>query len=136
MYIMFNFLCINFQKTRFRQRLDDQEVVESMQSLNQNQSINRRKTVLPSIFEGFFLRNDTYHNYNTRWGSMYRTPLLRTFPADRTVRLRGVHISNYFLHHLTSDSLYVTYKFALKNYIINNSVNYGYCLSFLTSLDL
>ena len=88
------------------------------------------KKELPEIFENFFERNDTNHDYPTRWGMMYRIPMLRTFPADRSIRLRGVHIFNYFLQHLTSESLYVTYKFALKNYIINNNVSYEDCLPF------
>ena len=85
------------------------------------------KNALPNIFDAFFQRNTSVHYHNTRQQLLYRLPLLRTSPACKTVRLRGVHTFNYFSRSLSYDCVYVTYKFNLKNHILTNNINYESC---------
>ena len=82
---------------------------------------------LPIVFNGFFEQNHMYHDYNTRHNSLFRTPRIYSMPLSRSVRFRGVHISNYFSQYLTTNCSYVTYKYTLKNHILNHEITYASC---------
>ena len=85
------------------------------------------KNALPNIFYTFFTRNDTIHDYFTRHGLKYRIPLVNTNLFRNTIRLRGVHIFNYFSQKLSYNYVFVTYKYHLKKFIHLNDVTYETC---------
>ena len=82
------------------------------------------KNALPNIFDIFFTRNDTVHHHYTRQQLLFRLPLLFTIPACNTIRLRGVHIFNYFSRNIDYNCVFVTYKYILKKHILLNDVTY------------
>ena len=82
------------------------------------------KNELPNIFQILFVRNNSFHEYPTRQQLLLRVPLLKFAPACKTVRKRGVHTFNYFSQFISMECSYVTYKFCIKKYIIENGVTY------------
>ena len=75
---------------------------------------------LPEFFDDFYQCNNITHSHNTRQQEMFRTPLLKFFPASRTIRASGVHIYNYFITVLDFDCSFLTFKYRLKQHILNN----------------
>lgn len=76
---------------------------------------------LPQFFDDLYQCNNITHSHNTRQQEMFRTPILRSFPASRTIRASGVHIYNYFVNVLDLNCSFLTFKYRLKQHILNNS---------------
>ena len=79
------------------------------------------RNLLPEFFKEFYQFNNTSHHYHTREQNLFRTPLLRSFPASRSIRASGVPINNFFSMILDCDCSFLTYKHHLKRYILMNS---------------
>ena len=78
------------------------------------------RNLLPSFFDEFYQCNKVYHNHDTRNQTSFRTPLIKSFPASRSVRVSGVPIFNYFTKLLKTDCSIITYKIHLKKHILGN----------------
>ena len=76
---------------------------------------------LPQFFDDFYQCNNIYHNHDTRNQKSFRTPLLKSFPASRSIRSSGVPIFNYFVNILTFNCSLITYKIHLKRHIISKA---------------
>ena len=76
---------------------------------------------LPQFFDDFYQCNNIYHTHDTRNQKSFRTPLLKNFPASRSIRSSGVPIFNYFVNILTFNCSLITYKIHLKRHIISNA---------------
>ena len=81
------------------------------------------RNFLPRIFSGYFIQNNSIHEYNTRQQTLYRTPRLRTNFATKFIRLTGVKIFNYFADKISMDCSYLTYKLQLKQYLIDTDIS-------------
>ena len=81
---------------------------------------------LPGIFENYFTRNRSYHTHDTRANAMFRPPLVRSAMNKRIIRVIGVRTYNYFAPRLNIDCSYLSYKVALRTFLIMND---------LTSID-
>ena len=79
--------------------------------------------LLPRIFDDFYSTNSSFHYHHTRSQNLYRPPLVRTSRAARTIRSVGVRTQTYFSTRLSMNCSLLTYKAALKRYIIENDVN-------------
>ena len=78
---------------------------------------------LPEIFEGFFTRNGQFHSYDTRLNNMFRPPLVRSARSERNIRVMGVRTHNYFTDRLNIECSYLSYKVALRKFLITNDTN-------------
>ena len=77
---------------------------------------------VPHIFKDFFVPNGSIHNHLTRQAANYRTPIHKTIQFYRNVRCIGVKTFNYFLDKVDMSCELVTYKWNLKDFIINNEI--------------
>ena len=84
------------------------------------------RNLLPSIFDDMFLRNYAVHDLTTRQQELLRTPFIKTFPFERTVRLSGVYLFNYFSSRTDMDVSYETYKRHLKRHILGSTTDIYY----------
>ena len=78
---------------------------------------------LPGIFLDFFQRNSSIHSHNTRTQNKLRPPLFRSSKRSRSIRVDGVKTYNYFFDKLNIESSLLSYKIALKRYIIVNDLS-------------
>lgn len=80
--------------------------------------------LLPNIFDGFFIRNDTIHNHFTRQRSLLHVPCQRTSITAKNLRSFGVYTYNYFSPLICMDRSYLSYKKELKDYILKHDVSF------------
>ena len=97
-----------------------------IQSDDQEFDINERvrisKDKLPDTFI-FFQLNGSFHSHDTKSKNKFRPPALKGPVASRTVRVLGVNSFNYFLDKINIESSFLSYKIALKNFIITNELS-------------
>ena len=79
--------------------------------------------MVPPIFRNFFAYNHTIHSHMTRQSNQLHTFGASTTQRLRTVRSVGVSIFNHFDGILNMDCLFMTYKYHLKQYLIDNDVS-------------
>ena len=77
--------------------------------------------LLPSVFSGFYVQNNSVHEYHTRQENMLHVPLIRIAPLAKSVRVTGVSLFNHFKYLICLKVSYVTYKYNLKRHIIDNN---------------
>ena len=76
---------------------------------------------LPAIFSDFYVQNNLVHDYHTRQENLLHVPLIRTAPLSKSVRVTGVSLYNHFKNLICLRVSYVTYKYNLKRYILDNT---------------
>ena len=76
---------------------------------------------LPPIFSDFYVQNNLVHDYHTRQENLFHVPLIRTAPLSKSVRVSGVSLYNHFKNLIFLRVSYVTYKYNLKRYILDNT---------------
>ena len=81
-----------------------------------------RHRLLPSIFDEFFITNNSVHSHNTRSQNNFRPHVLPTNIAERTIRVMGVRTQNYFANKLNMECSYLSYKASLRKYLVNNEI--------------
>ena len=79
--------------------------------------------LLPGIFLNMFNRNDDFHQYNTRQQFFLREPIIKTELMRKTVRFTGVSLLNIVKQKINFDCSFVTFKYHLRKYLMNNDVN-------------
>ena len=79
--------------------------------------------MLPKVFNDFYSMNSHFHSHNTRSQNLYRPPLLRSSLGSTTVRATGVKFYNHFFNILDMNRSMLSYKAALKKYLIMNEVD-------------
>ena len=75
--------------------------------------------LLPNIFNEFYSTNSSFHLHNTRSRNMFRLPMRS---SSIRIRAMGVRTYNYFYTRLTMDCSFLSYKAALKKYLIVNNL--------------
>ena len=75
-------------------------------------------TCLPQVIQSLFVRNSAIHEYPT--STPLHVPLARSNLSSRNVRTTGVKLYNHFHRILNWDVLYVTFKYNLKKYLLEN----------------
>ena len=81
-----------------------------------------KNSLLPAIFNDFFVKNDMIHEHNTRQRHNLHVPLAKYDIRKRTIRYTGVRFYNFFQNILEHKCSIVTYKKHLKNYILTHDV--------------
>ena len=76
---------------------------------------------LPPIFSDFYVQNNLVHDYHTRQENLLHVPLIRTAPLSKSVIVTGVSLYNHFKNLICLRVSYVTYKYNLKRYILDNT---------------
>ena len=76
------------------------------------------KSLLPSIFDNLFTRNNTIHHYPTRNAAQFRIPLTKSKIADAFITKTGVHIWNSINNSLNTSTKLGTFKRALKKSLV------------------
>ena len=79
--------------------------------------------LLPGIFLNMFHRSDDFHQYNTRQQFFLHEPIIKTELMRKTVRFTGVSLLNIFKQKINFNCSFVTFKYHLRKYLINNDVN-------------
>ena len=79
--------------------------------------------LVPEIFQNFFVHNNTIHSYMTRQSNHMHSFGAHSAQMHRRLRMIGVNFYNYFYGKLNMDCLFVTYKYHLKKYLIDNDVS-------------
>ena len=83
---------------------------------------NYPHTIIPVIFRNFFTFNRDVHSYPTRQSNHIHASVAKSSQKRKTLSTIGVNVYNYFCDRLSMDCLYVTYKYHLKNYLLENEV--------------
>ena len=81
--------------------------------------------LVPEIFLNFFTENSLIHSHETRQINHMHSFGGNTSQRQRTLRVIGVNIYNHFYDKLNMDRLFVTYKYHLKKYLIDNEVSFS-----------
>ena len=76
--------------------------------------------MLPNIFNNFYSTNNSFHLHNTRSGNMFRLPKRASLIR---IRAMGVRTFNYFYNKISMDCSLLSYKAALRKYLIINDLN-------------
>ena len=79
--------------------------------------------LVPEIFQNFFMQNSLVHSYDTRQANHMYSFGAKPSQIQRRLRIVGVNIYNHFCDKLNMDRLFVTYKYHLKKYLIDNEVS-------------
>ena len=74
----------------------------------------------PTVFSGLFIRNTEIHRYNTRQAEHFHVPQSRTNYMLRAISVKGVNVWNKIHVKVNHNCSFVSFKVALKRYIINN----------------
>ena len=77
---------------------------------------------LPDIFNDFFIRNSSFHDYNTRSQNLLRLHKPQSAKSERIIRVMGARSYNYFDCRINIDCSYLSYKVALRICLINNDI--------------
>ena len=75
----------------------------------------------PMVFTNLFTRNSHVHEYETRQRLQFHVPIARTNYMKRAISVKGVSIWNKLLNKVNHECLLLSYKIALKRYLINNT---------------
>ena len=75
----------------------------------------------PTVFTALFVRNNVIHNYGTRQAGQLHVPNARTNYMLNAISIKGVKIWNFLFTKLSHDCSYVSFKIALKKYILNHN---------------
>ena len=75
----------------------------------------------PVVFSNVFTRNSDVHEYETRQFDQFHVPIARTNYMQRAISIKGVSIWNKLSHKVNHDCSLLSYKVALKRYLINNT---------------
>ena len=79
-------------------------------------------SLLPNIFNDFFVKNITIHSHNTRQSYQFHVPVTKNEIRKRTVRYTGVHIMNFFQDKIDHNCTVQTYKKHLKKIILQQDL--------------
>ena len=84
----------------------------------------------PLVFVELFQENEQVHPHNTRQSDHFHVPAVNTDYMKRCIRYKGVIIWNYVSKHVTYDCSFISFKKALKHWIlldtshfINDNIN-------------
>ena len=69
------------------------------------------------------MKNDTFHEHDTRQKKQFRPPLARSNQRSRAMRCTGVKINNYFMNHMGYNGSFVMFEKEVKKFIIENDVS-------------
>ena len=81
---------------------------------------------LPVVFSNFYTENTDIHTHFTRQQTLFHVPLFRTFQISRSIRRSGVSIYNYFIQHSNLNCSFITYKYHLKAFLLQNDIPFSY----------
>ena len=76
--------------------------------------------IVPKIFSSLFVRNSETHGHNTRQQTQFRIPYARTNYMKRAISNKGAKIWNALCTTITIDCSYLSFKYALKNHLVND----------------
>ena len=74
----------------------------------------------PKVFSDLFVRNVEIHNYETRQMNQFHIPFARTNYMQDAISIKGGMIWNKLDQKVNFDVSYLSFKIALKRYIISN----------------
>ena len=77
----------------------------------------------PDIFCSLFVRNQSVHSYNTRQYLQFHVPPARTDYMKRSISYKGVSIWNEISSKITVDCSYLSFKHALRKYILDSETD-------------
>ena len=75
----------------------------------------------PVVFSKLFVRNTDIHDHETRQAGHVHVPYARTNYMLNAISVKGVKVWNELYMKVNHDCSYLSFKIALKKYIINNS---------------
>ena len=79
-----------------------------------------QKYLTPCVFSNLFVRNTEIHSYRTRQADQYHVPHARTNYMQNAISIKGANVWNKISQKVNYDCSYLSFKIALKKYIINN----------------
>ena len=74
---------------------------------------------VPPVFSDLFTHNVNIHNHNTRQHLEFRRPFARTEYMKRAISNKGAKIWNDYCNVFNIDCSYVSFKLALKKYLVD-----------------
>ena len=77
---------------------------------------------IPQVMQNLFIRNNAVHDYSTRQHNVLHVPISRSNLSSRNIRVTGVTLYNHFYRILNWDVFYVTFKYNLKRYLLENDI--------------
>ena len=79
--------------------------------------------LVPSIFQKNYVFNHDLHEYMTRQSDCMHSFGARTTQRYKTLRFVGIKIYNHFIGKINMDRLFMTYKYHLKKYLVDNDMS-------------
>ena len=75
-----------------------------------------------------FIRNDQYHNYNTRQSRSLHLSVRKGKAICRSFSFHGVNIWNYLSKYIPTNVSYNRFNKLTKSHLLNNDIIYMYIL--------
>ena len=82
-----------------------------------------KNSILPDIFHDVFQWNKDIHQYNTRQSDKLHVVKCKTSTFIKSPSYRGILLWNYIVNILNVDCNIQTFKWHLKTYLLNNTIN-------------
>ena len=82
-----------------------------------------RHSLSPDVFCSVFTRNDNIHTHHTRQHDQFHVPIVRTEYMKRAISYKGTVIWNAVSKHVSYDVSFLSFKIALKKYILTTEEN-------------
>ena len=74
----------------------------------------------PTVLSNLFRDNKSVHNYCTRQADQFPVPLAERNYMQKVISFEGVCIWNYVSQFLDYDRSFISYKIAIRNYIVSD----------------
>ena len=79
--------------------------------------------LLPTAISSLFVRNNVYHDDETRVSSLFHVPVGHTGLIYKTFRFSGIKIWNYVEANVPNNISFTSFKNAIKCHLLGNNVN-------------
>ena len=79
--------------------------------------------LVPTVFESLFIRYSETPIHDTRQQWQFRIPYARTEYMKRAISNKGARLWNRYSTDLTIDCFFLSFKNALKNYLVNTNIS-------------
>ena len=73
---------------------------------------------LPPLFDGFYMRNASFHGRETRYKNMYRMPMTKSVTAEKFITKTGVQIWNELNQNSSTDVKIGEFKKVTKKFLL------------------
>ena len=79
-----------------------------------------KRDCCPTVLSNLFRDNKSIHNYCTRQADQFHVPVAKRNYMQKVISFKGVRIWNYVSQFIDYDRSFISYKIAIRNYIVSD----------------